>query len=196
MLTSLSKAMQDIDTRNTECKTRNKANETEKNTSNTSDVSIYIELVNEIFTNMFKEQEEELLNIARNGISDTNAFGLVNARNKWYNNIKLNALSKETDDLKLSIETSQEITSNKFKKIDIKPKNDKQQHGNEIDEIWQENEYLRERLRDMEDRSRRDNLRIDGLKEVENEIWEQTNHSLKSMIQEKLEIEDVNIERA
>ena len=48
----------------------------------------------------------------------------------------------------------------------------------------------------MEDRSRRDNLRIDGLKEVENEIWEQTNHSLKSMIQEKLEIEDVNIERA
>ena len=74
--------MQDIDTRNTECKTRNKANETEKNASNTSDVSIYIELVNEIFTNMFKEQEEELLNIARNGISDTNAFGLVNARNK------------------------------------------------------------------------------------------------------------------
>ena len=48
----------------------------------------------------------------------------------------------------------------------------------------------------MEDRSRRDNLRIDGLKEVENEIWEQTNHSLKSMIQEKLEIGDVNIERA
>ena len=74
--------MQDIDTRNTECKTRNKANKTEKNTSNTSDVSIYIELVNEIFTNMFKEQEKELLNIARNGISDTNAFGLVNARNK------------------------------------------------------------------------------------------------------------------
>ena len=74
--------MQDIDTRNTEGKTRNKANETEKNTSNTSDVSIYIELVNEIFTNMFKEQEEELLNIARNGISDTNAFGLVNTRNK------------------------------------------------------------------------------------------------------------------
>ena len=53
-----------------------------KNTSNTSDVSMYIELVNEIFTNMFKEQEEELLNIARNGISDTNAFGLVNTRNK------------------------------------------------------------------------------------------------------------------
>ena len=30
------------------------------------------------------------------------------------NNIKLNALSKETDDLKLGLETSQEITDNKF----------------------------------------------------------------------------------
>ena len=38
--------------------------------------------------------------------------------------------------------------------------------------------------------------RIDGLKEVENETWEQTEQILKSMIQEKLEIEDVNIERA
>ena len=31
--------------------------------------------------------------------------------------------------------------------------------------------YLREKLRDMEERSRIDNLRIDGLKEVENETW-------------------------
>ena len=33
------------------------------------------------------------------------------------NNIKLNDLSKETDDLTLSIETSQEITNEKFKEI-------------------------------------------------------------------------------
>ena len=61
-------------------------------------------------------------------------------------------------------------------------------------ELWQENEYLREKLR--EDRSRRENLRIYGLQEIENETWEQTKKILKSMIQEKLEIEDVNIERA
>ena len=59
-----------------------------------------------------------------------------------------------------------------------------------------ENEYLREKLIDMEDRSRRDNLRIDKLKEVEYETWEQTEQILKSMIQERLEIEDVNTERA
>ena len=77
-----------------------------------------------------------------------------------------------------------------------KIKNDKQQHGNEIDELRQENEYLREKLRDIEDRSRRNNLRLNGLQEVENKIWEQTEKILKSMIQEKLEIEDINIEKA
>ena len=159
----LSKAIQEMDTRNTESESRNKANEMEKITSNISDASVSIELVKEIFTNMFKEQEEKLLNIVRNGISDTNA------RLDWltleirYNNIKLNDLSKETDDLKLRIETSQEITDKKFKEINKKLKNDKQ-HVNEIDELWQENEYLYEKLRDTEDRSQRDNLRIDGLK--------------------------------
>ena len=95
-----------------------------------------------------------------------------------------------------SIETSQEITNEKFKEINKKLNDDKQQHGNEIDELWQENEYLREKLRDIEDRCQHNNLRIDGLQEVENETWEQTEKILKGMIQEKLEIQDTNIERA
>ena len=147
------KAIQDMVTRNTESESKNKANEMEKNTSNTSDASVSIELVKEIFTNMFKEQEEKLLNIVRNGISDTNARLDRLTQEISDNNIKLNDLSKETDDLKLSIETSQEITDEKFKEINKKLKNDKQQHVNEIDELWQENEYLREKLRDIEDRS-------------------------------------------
>lgn len=43
--------------------------------------------------------------------------------------------SQETDGLKLSIETSQEITYKKFKEINNKIKNHKQQNGNEIDEL-------------------------------------------------------------
>ena len=54
--------------------------------------------------------------------------------------------------------------------INKKLKNGKKQY----DELWQENEYLREKLRDVEDRSRRNNPRIDGLQEVENDKWEQT----------------------
>ena len=136
------------------------------------------------------------MNIVRNGISDTNARSDRLTQEISDNNIKLNDLSKQTDDFKLSIETSQEITDEKFKKINKKLKNDKQQHANEIDKLWQENEYLRQKLRDIEDKSRRDNFRIAGLQELENETWEQTEKILKSMIQEKLEIEDVNIERA
>ena len=132
---------------------RNKANEMKKNTSNTSDTSVSIELVKELFTKMFKEQEEKLLNIVKNGISDTNACLDQLTREISDNNVKLNYLSKETDALKLSIEISQEMTDKKFKEINKKLKNNKQQHGNEIDELWQENEYLREKLRDVEDGS-------------------------------------------
>ena len=37
---------------------------------------------------------------------------------------------------------------------------------------------------------------VDGLKEVENETWEQNEQILKNMIQEKLEIPDAHIKRA
>ena len=56
------------------------------------------------------------------------------------------------------------------KEINKNLKNDKQQY----DELWQENKYLRDKLRDIEDRSRHNNLRIDRLQEVENETWKQT----------------------
>ena len=49
LLNRLSKAIQDMDTRNTESESRNKANEMEKNTSNTSGASVSIELAKEIF---------------------------------------------------------------------------------------------------------------------------------------------------
>ena len=153
LLKRLSKAIQDMDTRNTKSESRNKENEMEKSTSNTSDTSVSIELVKKIFTKMFKEQEEKLLNIVKNGISDTNACLDQLTQEISDNNVKLNDLSKETDVLKLSIEISKEITDKKFKEINKKLKNDKQQHGNEIDELWQENEYLREKLRDVEDGS-------------------------------------------
>ena len=63
-----------------------------------------------------------------------------------------------------------------------KVKSYKLHHDTDINELWQENELLREKMRDLEDRSRRDNLRVDGLKEIVNVIWEQT--------------EGINIERA
>ena len=53
---------------------------------------------------------------------------------------------------------TQEFTYEKFSEINSKLKNDKQPHGNETDEMRQGKKYLCERLRDTEDRSRRNNL--------------------------------------
>ena len=50
-----------------------------------------LELVKEIFTNMFKEQEEKILNIVRNGISDTKVRLYRLTQEISYNNIKLSA---------------------------------------------------------------------------------------------------------
>ena len=74
---------------------------------------------------MSKKQEEKLLNIVRNGISDTNTRLDRLTQEISDNNIKWN---------NLSIETWQEINK-KFKEINKKLKNDKQQHGNEIAEL-------------------------------------------------------------
>ena len=124
LLNRLPRAIQETNTRNTESESI-KANETDRNTSNISNASITTEIVKEIFTDMFKEKGQKLLNIVRNGISDTNAHL------DWLKQIiKLNELSKETDDLKLNKETSIEINNKNFKERNKKLRNDKQQHGN------------------------------------------------------------------
>ena len=51
-------------------------------------------------------------------------------------------------------------------------------------------------MRDLEDRSRRSNLRVDGLKEIGNGNWDQTEKILQQMIRDVLELEGINIERA
>ena len=48
-------------------------------------------------------------------------------------------------------------------------------------------------MRDLEDRSRGDNLRVDGLKEIDNETWEQTEEILQQMIRDVLQLEGINI---
>ena len=77
------------------------------------------------------------------------------------NNERLEKLNKETVDLKISLETSQEIFEKKFKKVDDNLSKQKQKHKRGINELWKDDDQLCERLRDLEDRSPRDNLRID-----------------------------------
>ena len=57
--------------------------------------------------------------------------------------------------------------------------------------------YNREKLVDLEDRSRRNNLRVDGMIESERENWEVTEEKVRSLFREQLNIsEDIEIDRA
>ena len=112
---------------------------------------------------MFKAQEETIRKMFSSCNSDT-IVGLDRLSEEIQdNNKRLEKLNKETVDLKISLETSQEIFEKKFQKVNDNLSKQKQKHKEDINELWKDNDQFCERLRDLEDRSRRDNLRIDGI---------------------------------
>ena len=164
----------------------------DKRECTTETANISVELVKEIFMVMFLKQEQKILDIVQRGAADTNSRIDRLTQEIKDNNTRLDVLRKETDELKLCVEASQEM----MEKAEGKVKSYKLQHDKDINELWQENEYLLEKIRDLEGRSRRDKLRVDGLKEIDNETWEKTEEILQQMIRDVLELEGINIERA
>ena len=168
-----------------------KVDKTEKQLQNIS-----IETIKELFIEMFKAQEETIRKIVSSCNSDTIMRLDRLSEEIQDNNERLEKLNKETVDLKISLETSQEIFEKKFQKVNDNLSKQKQKHKEDINELWKDNDQLCDRLRDLEDRSRRDNLRIDGIAELENETWEQTEEILHNLFKEKLELENISVERA
>ena len=56
------------------------------------------------------------------------------------------------------------------------------------DKIEDENKRLKDKLRDLEDQSRSDNRRFDGVREYENESWNDTEEFLKDFLFENLSL--------
>ena len=73
--------------------------------------------------------------------------------------------------------------------FDKKIKDTEDKHKKFVNEI-------KEKLREIEDRSRRNNLRIDGMKENAYESWEDCERKVKQLFGETLQVKDVMIERA
>ena len=57
-------------------------------------------------------------------------------------------------------------------------------------------EYVTNKLIDLEDRSRHNNLRIDGISESRNKTWEECEEEIQKVFNEKLSVKNVQIERA
>ena len=58
------------------------------------------------------------------------------------------------------------------------------------------NKRLKDKLWDLKDWSRRDNLRFDGVTEYENESWNDTEEVLKDFLFEHLSLRNIKSERA
>ena len=88
------------------------------------------------------------------------------------NSDSVKLLSQKTKDLEESLTVNQDIIDAKIKSIDEEMK--------EIKKILNNNRAgLKEQLRIQEDRSRRNNVRFDGIPETENETWEETETKLR-----------------
>ena len=109
---------------------------------------------------------------------------------------EIKSIKTEMNDLKKSME----FTENVLEEI-VQKCQEKAEHLDErIREIyeWQlDPEYVHNKLVDFENRSRRNNPRMDGIKEKVGESWEDCDAEVEKLFREKLDIEDkIIIERA
>ena len=102
----------------------------------------------------------------------------------------INQMKDNTRYLEESLTVNQDLVEEKLNTLI----NQMRSIQNEVSENKAE---LKEKLRIQEDRSRRNNVRVDGIEEDENETWENTENKLRSFLYDKLEITDgLYMERA
>ncbi|XP_065653089.1 uncharacterized protein LOC136080400 [Hydra vulgaris] len=129
-------------------------------------------IIKDLFTNNNVETEAALKQQESNFISIVSAnTKILNERlDKVENNILENA--KKVATLATEVEEIK-IQNNNF---DLKKFNSK--------------------LREIEDRTKKNNLRVDGIKENDNETWLESEQKVKEIFNEYLGVENVKIERA
>ena len=139
-------------------------------------------LIREIFREEFEKQQKNLLNLISGNLEITMK--------------EIKSIKTEMNDLKKSIEFTENVQEEKTQKCQEKAK-----HIDErIREIYKrqpDHEYVHNKLVDLEDRSGWNKLRIDGIKEKVGESWEDCEAEVEKLFREKLDIEDkIIIQRA
>ena len=109
-------------------------------------------------------------------------------------------LKHEVDELKKSLQFHTDQWEENFKTLDnLKSEllqNQKHQQQQK-QPVIQDLKEIKGKLNDLENRSRRNNPRIDGIIEYENESWPQSEKKLQKIIKDQLQFEwDIEIERA
>ena len=108
---------------------------------------------------------------------------------------RLDKISQDVSDLKQSLEFTQDDTKEEIGNINTKLK-DLEKNVKDIEKDLLDPEEVSSKLIELEDTSRRNNLRIDGIEEKPNEIWEECEENVQQMTKEKLGItEPIEIDR-
>ena len=111
-------------------------------------------------------------------------------------NEKLKKNVKDVDVLKESLQMYQDTNGNKLVEIDNSIKQQKIERIAQVEDIQQVQNELKEKIRNLEDRSRRDNLRVDGIPKYVEESWNDIEKLLKYTLREKLGVNKIQLERA
>lgn len=107
----------------------------------------------------------------------------------------INKLENKVSDLTTSLEFTQSEVDNlktNARELNKERKEDK----TTIEKLVQKVKELEEKVIYQEDYSRRKNIRISGLEEQSNETWEQTSATVTSLLETKLQLPGVVLERA
>ena len=123
-------------------------------------------LMKEIFQEDFKKEERNILNIISGNFEIT------------MNEIK--NLKQEISELKSSLDFTEEVLEKKVEKLEENMK-DVDARIQDIYEYQVDPNYVLEKLAELEDRSRRNNLRIDGINEEKRETWEMCETKIRNI---------------
>ena len=168
--------------------------------------NLTMEDIKVIFEKILKEHETSIVqeNLEMFNKQVQTILALISGNNSLTNQLPDN-LSKDINDLKESLELSQNEYDDKFKHV-----------GDKIRKLQEEINLMKEELHfiqttkpswaietdakliDLDDRSRGNSLRFEGIKEHENESWEDSENKIYDLLEKKFEmdIEYVVIERA
>ena len=137
---------------------------------------------------------EELVNIIREVVKEEFAhhekkFSEILKSHLETTNQRLNEISGEVLELTKSLEFTQGEVKEEITCI----KDDLNQVKTDLQEL---REDVTNKLIELEDRSRRNNIRIDGIEDDQNETWDSCEEKVQKLIKEKLGLEnEVEIER-
>ena len=145
-------------------------------------------LIKEILKEEFAKQEKSISNLI-NGNFDITMKGIRKSQDK------IKDLRKEITEFKQSLEFTENELHCKIKKLQEKHESIRKT----VDEIYNsqvDSDFVYDKLIDLEDRSRRRNLRIYSISESKYETWEKCEEKVDEVFYEKLGLGNIHIERA